>query len=555
MVIQQNSRFFVFLLSVIVPYCVSTPLFAAELDGAAEQEQQRALTTKVIDHFRTLDAALYLLAQKAENNIVVCSDRSEYLERIDFLRNLLNQVVFCMEQPADKKSLQFLCTLSSAMLECSEWLASGSDVVGAEINLEKIKVTTLSDDLCVLEHLIETNDQRCRMLTEKIQALKASFFIRLFRRTKAIVGVVLDYTIKSKIVMGVGAAVAGLYLLTKLKTKEDDEKNLGSYAFAHRNKYGKREMTANNLYNYAPKGSWYIRKQVKKWFDQNYGAYQAFVEQPGALTDFMTKKRRINAVLQDKHLTLLSAHNIVFPLPNAPEWIVKISGPHSRACLQAANQDKPYGRVDLVDQTRLVPTYQTASRSFGALKLKEAIEKYKLDEVAGIESCLWSPNRNCDDEHCVVLEQMVQHVQLLRDYSEQELETLLTEKKIGQLLLAAKHVGLWNLTKDNIGINTATGKIVLLDLEQPNTTKVAQQCNKDRGRYLHNINSGVQSFYKELPMGSKLRDYVESWARRDPEIMSAGNNANDLLPLFEANKKTVPNTLLTLAQETELKKS
>jgi hypothetical protein len=96
--------------------------------------------------------------------------------------------------------------------------------------------------------------------------------------------------------------------------------------------------------------------------------------------------------------------------------------------------------------------------------------------------------------------------------------------------------------------------LVIVVTEQPNTTKPSQAFNKDESRYLSNVNSGVQSFYKILPVGSKLRDMVEAWARRDSEIMGASNNANDLLPLFEANKKAKQESLKQAQKKDSIEK-
>lgn len=530
---KQRFVFFCWICLVVICFFKSDCL-CAKWYKVVDDDERLALTQKLVEHFHDLDAALGLLAHKVEGHVIACSDTTEYLERVDFLRNTLSQVVFCVERPADKKSLQFLCALSTAMLECIEWLSRGLDTAGSDLNLEKIKVNNLPDDLHALEQLVDANGQRCRSLTRSIQTLNASFATRLFRRVKTVLGVVANYTIKSKIVMGVSATALGLYVFAKIKAHKDADCGQDSYAMSNRNKYGKREITADNLYTHVSKGNKYLRYKVRTWFEQNKDEWHAFVEQPGTVAECRKKRALIEGVLDDKGITSLSDNNIIYALPNAPEWLLKISGPGNRACLQVAHQDKEYG----VDQSKVVPTYQTASRSFGALKYQEAIKKYKLNELEAVDSWLWSTAKSCDDTHCVVLERKIEHLKLLRDYSAQELGTLLTEKKIGQLLLAAKHVGLWNLTNKNIGVNTATGKLVLIDLEQPNTMKPSQMFNKDKSRYGHNINSGVQSFYQSLPVGSKLRDYVEKWARRDLEMMGA-DNAKDLISLFDANKKAV----------------
>ncbi len=565
MIVKQRAIIFCCLFS-LVSCCSLRPedLCNQNTPSSFDESARSALTKKTLDHMRELDVALSLLAKKAEGNVFTSADSTEFLERIDFLRNMISQVVFCVECPADKKSLQFLCALSTTMLECIEWLSRGdditrgdavacsgssilgSDALSAGLNLEKIKVDSFPDDIHALDQLIDANVQRCGDLTAIIQSLSVGFFTRMYRGATSVVRLIASYTVQSKLFAGVGLTVVGLYLLARAKAKEESEKEKGAFAYGQRNKWNKKEITAENLYKHAPKASWSLQGKVKAWFDANKDAWTAFVEQPGSVTEFNKKGALIGHVLQQKGLESASAHNIVFALPNDSDWFVKISSPINRAHLQGAHQDIPYDFFDprykdklqkAYDPKKAVPTHQTASRSFGALKLQEAIKKYTLDELEAVDCRLWSPRKSCDDTQCVVMEKRLKNIKLLRDYTPQELEALLTEKKIGQLLLAAKHAGLWNLTGDNIAVNQSNNKLVILDTEQPNTTKPSQAFNKDESRYLSNVNSGVQSFYQALPVGSKLRDMVETWARRDLEVMGASNNANDLLPLFEANKK------------------
>ncbi len=316
------------------------------------------------------------------------------------------------------------------------------------------------------------------------------------------------------------------------------EVELESCALSELNKCEGIEITAKNLYARAPKVSLDLEKKLKSWTDENKDAWKAFVEQPGKVDEYKDKGKLVTQMLQEKKLKSLSQNNIIFELPTAPGWLVKISGIINRLCLQVAAQDKPYGQVKQIDQTKTVPTYQTVSRVLGAMKLHDAKKHHKLDELRVVKKYLWSPTERCDDESCIVVEQMLKGHKLLKDYSSQELDELLTEKKVEQLLLAAKHAGLWNLTGDNIAV-TKTNKLVILDTEQPNTMKPSQVFNggdQAKSRFLFNVNCGVQSLYQVLPQGSKARDRVEKTVRQDKEVMGA-YNVQDLIKLFEDNKK------------------
>lgn len=315
------------------------------------------------------------------------------------------------------------------------------------------------------------------------------------------------------------------------------EVDVESCALSDLNKCDGIEITSKNLYTYAPRVSLDLEKKLKSWTDENKDAWTAFVKQPGKVDEYKNKGMRVTQMLQKQNLTSLSSNTIIFELPTASGWLVKISGIMNRLCLQVAAQDKPYGQVKQIDQTKTVPTYQTVSRVLGAMKLHDAKKHHELDELGVVKKYVWSPTGRCDDESCIVVEQKLKGYRLLKNFSSQELDEFLTEKRVGQLLLAAKHAGLWNLTGDNIAV-TKTNKLVILDTEQPNTMKPSQVFNggdQAKSRFLFNVNCGVQSLYQALPKGSKARDRVEKWARQDKEVMGA-NNVKDLIKLFEDNK-------------------
>lgn len=331
-------------------------------------------------------------------------------------------------------------------------------------------------------------------------------------------------------------ACAGTHALAMDVLTEDKKGESRSYEVLNRNKVDGVEITPKNLYDKAPSLPKELESALESWHKDNQDVWKACVEQPGSVTEYKKKVLSIAQVMQNKKLSSLAPHNIIFAFPNASQYLLKISGPINRLCLQVANQDQPYGRVDLIDPKKTVPTYQTSSRVFGSMKLQDAKKHHKLDEIGVVKKYVWSPTKSCDDESCVVVEQSLKDSTLLKQYSHRELDELLTEKRIGQLLLAVKSAGLWNLTSDNIALTKETKKLVVVDTEQPNTMKPSQQFNQDESRYLFNVNSGVQSLYQSLPQGYKPREHVEKWARDDKDVMGA-NNAKDLIKLFDANKK------------------
>ena len=476
---------------------------------------QVELIQKVFAQIHEVDVALEQLRARAG-----CTQ--ECAAQVDLLRGIIGQVISGVQQPVELVSLQFLCAFTGALLECAEWLAKKGNAANALLDLAHIQVDDLPVTIPELLLIVESNDVRCRQLVKTIRVAQPRWYRRVFG--------------SSKLFVGIGISALVLYVLAYSKRKEKGA-SLLSYAMECRNKCNGVMVTPDNLYELAPKVPSELEDKLKTWFEQNKEAWQIFVEQNGSIETIHRKYLWAHQLMKEKGLVVLKGHgNFVFVLPNAPEWLVKISGPSNRACLQVANQDKPYGQIGSIDTTKCVPTCQTASRVFhGSMKLKEAVKKYQITQLEVVDGYVWSPHRSCQDEQCVVAEKNLTNHKLLRDCTPQELEQLLTQERVEQLLLAAKHAGLWNLTNDNIAINKQNGKLAIIDTEQPNTTKPSHIFNKDKKRYEHNINCGVQSFYNSLAHGSLAREYVETWARKDPEIMGA-YNVKDLLKKFQENK-------------------
>lgn len=534
MISAQRTIMFAFFLSFLMvagtSFCTHAP----------QQQTKQELIVQVVSQLHTIHNALDHFNEHIKNGLIQCVNYEETIMNSALVQSAIEQVVASANDHMDIQALQFFCAFDDAMIKCASWLCTAGNTHQMPLNFDAINADELPDDLEQLQRIVEDNEQRCLRLIDQMTTLVAPKNSELVAPAwyTRVVATVAKYTTHSKLFVGVTGSALGLYLLSRI-IKKNKAKATGP------NAYDGVAVTPDNLYDLAPKVCSALAKKLSQWFKDNQDAWHALVKQEGNYRLVGPKQMWGNAVLAGKGLRNVSEHsNFVFVFPDTdmradgPIYLVKISGPINRICLQVANQNKPYGSIGLVDPGKFVPTYQTASRMFhGPMRLEEAIKKYGLTEIELVEKYLWSPSRSCEDRECVVVAKVLRNHFLLRDCQE-HFDEILTKKRIVQLLLAAKYAGLWNLTETNILVNCTTHQLAFIDTEQPNTTKPSQAFDKDHLRYRHNINAGVQSLYKLLPQGSKQREYVEQWARNDTDIMDAPN-VKDLLVEFEANKQHV----------------
>jgi len=289
-----------------------------------------------------------------------------------------------------------------------------------------------------------------------------------------------------------------------------------------------------------------LHKKVDGYFKERPLVWQAVVQQPRYENEpfhrdtVMKKYKRAGAAAQKHFLHSNKSTNFICDFPGDKEFLMKISGAANRDMLQVANQDKPYGQFGKVDTTRLVPTYQTMSRVFHNALIKQAKDEQDLKNIEVVQKYVYcgdngqnKPEDILVDENCVVLSKKAP-VDLLSDLSSMSFGKFFNKNTIPQVIKAAKHAGLWNLTKTKMGVDKS-GNIYFLDTEQPNTMKPDQAFNKCKKRLGHSRCCAVQTLYKCFPKKSEQRKIVEAYVANDPEILGACN-IKDFLNLTEQNK-------------------
>jgi hypothetical protein len=312
-----------------------------------------------------------------------------------------------------------------------------------------------------------------------------------------------------------------------------------------RNKYKGVEITNENIGKDAPKLSLDKAKVLNDWFGkEGKEVWKTVVQQPGKIEDFEKKEKEIQKLLGEKKIKNLSKHNIVFDFPGSDKYVLKISGTRNRLGLEFANQNLGQSKENIKLFNReilLKVTFQTISRIFHGLKLNEAIEKNKLDEIERYDGVLWGPEEDhWDDESCVVIEKKLDGYKKLCDYDSIKVEKLFTENKLRQLCKVIRSTGLWNITGDNIMVNEENGNLALVDTEQPNSTKPSQAWNKDKDRYKFNVSAALQTLYETLQEleAYKACETLKKIVREDKDLMDKQENNNGCFyKIFDEEKK------------------
>jgi len=492
-----------------VPFFLSTVLFCSIQSFSSDSKTYQQFSTRVFYH---VDRIKNLLDQ-CERKIVYefpVKEGKKLLEEINIIKNSIDHF---------KKLYQAYDISISALQEMYFFEHDLLSEVQSFLVKQKFEPhcdgRVFPDSVQELEKISKKVDEKI----DELFLLFDNFVHKKTLRSKTSTG---SSFLCSPCFKVTGFIAAGLFLFNHVTSYSKINDDYNSVALSKRNKLFRGcSVTPNNLYRLSPKMPRVLERKVRRWFERNKDVWKTVVRQDGPFRAYKKKDKKSRTLLMKKGANLCpGSQNFVFVFPEDSQWIVKISGPVNRASLQVANQNLPYGCVDLVNKKFLVSTCQTASRMFYLLKLKEAIKKYKLDKIETVQGYLWSPYCSCDDKKSVYIEKILKNHILLKDCSAKKLDEVLTFERVRQLLIAAKHAGLWDLTAENIAINKKNKKLVVLDTEQPNTTKPSQLFNKDKKRYKHNITCGAQSLYKTLAVRKlKARHHVVRFMEKDRDFL------------------------------------
>ena len=183
-----------------------------------------------------------------------------------------------------------------------------------------------------------------------------------------------------------------------------------------------------------------------------------------------------------------------------------------------------YRKSDLVDQ-KCIDTFSCACRMFHYLRFCEAIEMlglYRLEKPPKT----YILNVNDKDPNCYADKNVVVLQEVLRDHKRFEfylkrpdiLDKVFDGEVILQLLTAMQYAGLWDITGENIYVNTKNNKVTYIDFEPKNDSRPEELFNNSEEKLRFNLCYLVLEFIKRFPDGTDQRKVVDKFIKDNKQI-------------------------------------
>lgn len=254
------------------------------------------------------------------------------------------------------------------------------------------------------------------------------------------------------------------------------------------------EPPISQVFGEVPKLPLTVLERINEWLVHEPEIMRRLIVQDNELVDFRAIHRANNEYLLQRGIKNHSHSNYVFECPAVPEYFIKVSGPINRLVNVIVANDKwpTTTKSDDLKTLRRTVTYQTISSLptyFLYLRLsKESPLKHVyipntyLVHVPGTDESL------SDGNYIVVQEK----IQLVEAHDEQKLLKALSSEQLCELVRVICACGLWD-TNGKIKFSK-DGRIVIVDLEQPNTSNPLRDIQIiDQGCLLKRIFFGINS--------------------------------------------------------------
>jgi len=283
--------------------------------------------------------------------------------------------------------------------------------------------------------------------------------------------------------------------------------------------YRGEAITPESLNRIAPK---LAGKLGDKLSPEDRELLEKLLKRRGPLSKTMDEHSENCEALKEKDIENLSDYSYVFRLGSLPKYLVKISGPVHRWHNLKRRAGYSYNdklTLEQMDKVEIVPTYQTVSAMAYTLMLREAIKEQNLDTLEAPETYLLSTiEGEVSDDYAVIVQRECLGCRSLKDHMEQD-GYKLSARQIKQWLEATKAAGLWDNHGKNIMVDAGSGKLVMVDLEQPNRHSPDELFLKNPKDYQNNIVVGIEHIYKLCKDDGENQELVKAWVReQDPEL-------------------------------------
>jgi len=285
------------------------------------------------------------------------------------------------------------------------------------------------------------------------------------------------------------------------------------------NTYNGQLIDSKSIINLGPQAPQEVQQVAAQLVAQHPQLVDALLGYDSLTGDIKPLMVKAKAQLAQDGIVNKSNWNYVFALRNSPDWLVKIAGPANRdeniSVLAHHVSGAPYyygrplakGDADAVllehlsddefdqeikDQKPVInkdahKTFQTISRYAYYLAFLNAQKQHGFKHVTVPETYLVHiPGRPTDvsDRNYMVVE---------RQITGGPVETL-THEEAEEAETAIKEIGLFQAKRDDFWKEASTGKLVLLDMEQPNNSNPRDFFHKNRAKFEGNANCGLQHF-------------------------------------------------------------
>jgi hypothetical protein len=305
------------------------------------------------------------------------------------------------------------------------------------------------------------------------------------------------------------------------------------------------KITPATLAELAPKAPEDIQKRLMPLLN-DAKFVKAIIEQEGPEVQIRQRYEAAQIMIDEYGFKKLvnQGGNFVFEFDK--DYIMKISAHGNRRELQTAAHNFPYGtsykmpsevveRFPINAHGQPLKTYQTASRIAHGLLFNQFLKECPAcDGVKAVQEYLVTlpgKSNQVDDKSCVVLSKNETDIKPL---TKAALNDVPVERAVC-LWAGMRYAGLWNMSEDNTQINSKN-ELVVVDLEQPNTTQPHELFNNNRVRWNFNVTDegertllnllGHDSPHAKAIQEAKKQNILESKEKFNEFIQQLKYNSN-----------------------------
>ncbi|HLE76312.1 MAG TPA: hypothetical protein VI521_00915 [Candidatus Babeliales bacterium] len=225
---------------------------------------------------------------------------------------------------------------------------------------------------------------------------------------------------------------------------------------------------------------------VKEWIESEKNTFQALnLPHMHSHSDWVNNQEAVSRLLASRQLRSLSDGNYIFAIPEQPA-VVRFSGLNNTLRSKASNIGIDSGLIqnlcdivegravgyksDVLNNATLntTPVHQHSSMLAYYLAMRKGLTGKKIQPVQTWVAQYGSGEELCDANYVIVQPRLTDDTYQLLSSLDAVDRASIIDKAMLPTLADAVESGAWNITADNLWINTKTGILYITDLEGPN---------------------------------------------------------------------------------------